>query len=455
MTKDFEKQGGASTSDPSRFVRWITSKMMQHLSNPKRLIQNRKKAEKTRISCGNPHRVEYYHQVNDAYSHLSAQILAPLLETYDIELIPYLTGPPSGKNAPEPEMLLNYARLDSSKIAPHYGLDFPTKASAPSGEQVDKATRILATVKPADFLNIAVEVGTALWSNDTDELNRLAKNYGEADSIAAKSLEQAGTQRRDKQGHYSGAMFYYGGEWYWGVDRLYHLENRLIELGLQKKGKTNLIAPRPEIDFGTIKDQGKITLEFYPSLRSPYTSIIFDRTIKLVKDSGIKMILRPVLPMVMRGVPVTRQKGIYIFTDTAREAETLGLNWGDAYDPIGEPVRRAYSLFPWAREQGKEIALLSTFLKSAFFNRMNTNTDKGMRWVVEKAGLSWQEAKSIIGNNSWEDEMEESRLAIYAFGCWGVPCYRLLDSEGKEVLASWGQDRLWLVAKEIKQLLKN
>ncbi len=34
--------------------------------------------------------------------------------------------------------------------------------------------------------------------------------------------------------HYSGAMFYYGQEWYWGVDRLHYLEQRLSELGVDR-----------------------------------------------------------------------------------------------------------------------------------------------------------------------------------------------------------------------------
>ena len=48
--------------------------------------------------------------------------------------------------------------------------------------------------------------------------------------------------------------------------------------------------------------------------------------------------------------------------------------------------------------------------------------------------------------------MEENRLAMYRFGSWGVPSYRLLDRDGKEVLGVWGQDRLWLVAKKIAEL---
>jgi 2-hydroxychromene-2-carboxylate isomerase len=76
-----------------------------------------------------------------------------------------------------------------------------------------------------------------------------------------------------------------------------------------------------------------------------------------------------------------------------------------------------------------------------------------MRLVVERAGLPWDEALGIMGNDEWQDEIEANRLAMYRFGSWGVPSFRLLDAKGGEVLALWGQDRLWLVAREIQRLL--
>ena len=43
---------------------------------------------------------------------------------------------------------------------------------------------------------------------------------------------------------------------------------------------------------------------------------------------------------------------------------------------------------------------------------------------------------------------------MYKKGLWGVPCYRLIDANGEETLALWGQDRLWLFANEIQRLLR-
>jgi len=76
-----------------------------------------------------------------------------------------------------------------------------------------------------------------------------------------------------------------------------------------------------------------------------------------------------------------------------------------------------------------------------------------MRAVVEEAGLSWSEAKTRIGNTDWEESLEANRLAMYAFGSWGVPSFRLLDAGGHEIVGLWGQDRLWYFSREIQRLL--
>jgi 2-hydroxychromene-2-carboxylate isomerase len=73
--------------------------------------------------------------------------------------------------------------------------------------------------------------------------------------------------------------------------------------------------------------------------------------------------------------------------------------------------------------------------------------------VVENAGLSWAEAQGHLGDSAVEEQLEANRLAMYGFGAWGVPSFRLLDAARQSVLALWGQDRLWLFAREIQRLL--
>ena len=125
MSEQFKEQGGAATMDPSSLLRWATSKAMTHVISAKRLEKNRVKIERQRQAQNQRHTVEYFHQVDDGYSHLAVQALASLAERYDIDLECYLVDGPAGANAPEPELLINLSRYDASQIAPHYKLNFP------------------------------------------------------------------------------------------------------------------------------------------------------------------------------------------------------------------------------------------------------------------------------------------------------------------------------------------
>jgi 2-hydroxychromene-2-carboxylate isomerase len=453
ISERFSEQGGAATMDPSPVLRWLTSKMGTHLANPKRRQKQRDKVEQQRVKMGAPHRLEYFHQVDDGYSHLAAQALAQLLERYDIEIVCHLVTAGSGNNTPEPDLLLKLAKYDAECIASQYGLDMPIAQALPPASLVAKASAILARQSSTAFIGLAAEIGTALWRQDKAALEAIANRHGSAQSSQLSNKLAEGNARREELKHYSGAMFYYAAEWYWGVDRLHHLENRLVTLGVVRQPQTAILFPNPEVVTSPHKDKGNLTLEIFPSLRSPYTAISFDRTLELAQKTGVNLNVRPVLPMVMRGVPATRQKGTYIFFDAAREASEAGIDYGKFYDPIGDPVRRCYSLYPWACEQSKGNALISSFLKSAFAQGINTNNDKGMKHVIEQAGLSWEQAKTRVGQPGWEEGLEQNRLAMYDAGLWGVPSFRLLDHEGKQVLAVWGQDRLWLVAQKIQQLL--
>jgi 2-hydroxychromene-2-carboxylate isomerase len=453
MSKQFSEQGGAATMDPNAVMRWLTSKFIRKLINPQRLAKQRLKVEKRRVAKGDQHIVEYFHQLDDGYSYLAAQVLQSLCQRYDIELRCYLVTGPAGNNSVEPELLRQLSQYDANLIAPHHGLEPPGANQLPDQEMIQRAQSILAAQSSADFAALAVDVSAALWAGDKAMLSKLAEQHGSVSAQQCQAHVTAGNARRAELKHYSGAMFYYGDEWYWGIDRLHYLEQRLSELGIDRDPSAAKLMPRLKVESGQNKDCGNLTLEVYPSLRSPYTAIAFDQTLKLAEKTGVNLVVRPVLPMVMRGVPATREKGVYIFTDVAREARSAGVAFGDFYDPIGEPVRRCYSLYPWACKQGLGNQLLSSFLSCAFAEGVNTNNDRGLKQVVEQAGLDWSVAKTIVGQTDWQAVVEDNRQAMYSAGLWGVPSYQLLNSQGESVLAVWGQDRLWLVAREIERQL--
>jgi len=404
---------------------------------------------------GRPHVVDFFHQVDDPYSELSIQAIDPLLDRYDVEIRFHLVSPADAQHAPEPDLLAHYARRDCAAVAPHYGLSFPAAADPPKADVVALVQRLLAglTDDPR-FAPLARKAGRALWSGDGEALQRLAERIplaSEADTAAALAR---GDALRAKRRHYSGAMFWYAGEWYWGVDRLHHLERRLIALGAARGERHAPRFDRPSLDPGSVPNDGRLALDLFPSLRSPYTALIFEKSLEVAARVGVPVTLRPVMPMVMRGVPAPSAKAFYITRDALREAAHIGAPFGNLYDPIGSPVERGFSLWPFSNAKGRGAEYIAAFLRAAFAEGRPTGTDEGLRYVVESAGLSFDEARQHLDGEGWRDELEANRRLMYdELGLWGVPSYRLRGPEGEPDLCVWGQDRLWLVAAEIRRRL--
>jgi len=431
--------------DPSRLLRFLVSKRLSGFANAGRKAKKRVAVEKKRKAQGLPHVVEYFHQVDDPYSHLMAQVVAQFAESYDIEVVPHLIRATGGRSQPEEEKLAVWARRDCGLIAPHYGLSFPDNAGVvPEPELQQAANRALTKLGAKDFLNQVEGISTSLWSDGSIDAGQVTVEEAEA-------ALKAGSARLAELDHYSGAMLYYAGEWYWGVDRLFHLEKRLRELGVCKEPGQPYIAPRPELDVRGVDASG-LQLHFFPSLNSPYTAIIYDNTIELSRACKINLHHKPVLPMVMRGVPAPPSKVAYIFFDVKRESEFLGVPFGNTVITIGEPTRQSYSLMPWAKSLGKDVELLSTLLRYAFAEGIALHRKKNIKRAVEEVGLEWTEALKHLGGEDWKPFIEKHQdEMVEGMGLWGVPSYRLCGPDGEPDLEVWGQDRLWLVAAEIRR----
>jgi 2-hydroxychromene-2-carboxylate isomerase len=58
----------------------------------------------------------------------------------------------------------------------------------------------------------------------------------------------------------------------------------------------------------------------------------------------------------------------------------------------------------------------------------------------------------VIGGEDWKAMVERNQdEMVDGLGLWGVPSFRLSGPQSQEDLAVWGQDRLWLVAAEIRR----
>ena len=410
------------------------------------LLANRAKAEKQRLASGRPHQVYYFHQVDDPYSHLVAQALPRFLARYHIDLKPHVVSPPPDSAAPEREKLVAYSRVDAALLARHHGLDFTDHGKQPDKERCAQATHnLVAAIQSGQFVEHATLLGQWLWAADEmqispEELNALKP----VSSVDVKTHILNADALREKLGHYLGGMLYYEGEWYWGIDRLYHLEQRLQELGAQRDGAIGLLFPADDGIAQAKPLNNPPDIDFFFSFRSPYSAIVAPRIFELGRRTGAKVNLRFVLPMVMRGLPVPKVKREYIVYDTAREAHVRGVAFGRLNDPVGKPTERGLALIPFAEQHSKGQEFVLAFMHGVWADGIDAGSDKGLRKIVEQAGLSWEGAQVALQHEAWRERAAANREELFAAGLWGVPSFKV----GKT--AVWGQDRLWAVHAALK-----
>jgi 2-hydroxychromene-2-carboxylate isomerase len=444
---------------------WLAGSIMSNMADLQAQQRRERRAEKKRRGLPLLH---FFYQADDPYSHLLAQILPGLLDQFHLQCIFHLVPPGHDEMLPERQMQGVHARRDAAAVAPWYGLHFEDRSHPPRQELLSIAQCILSLPRNIIDPGLPNQVGHALWQDDAIALQALAERYGFSDVATSHKALLAGDRERSRFGHYLGGTLHFEGTCYYGIDRVHYLQTRLVARGLLRveRDALSMILPKRKSVASAVEQASVVTgsdltfghatapavLEFFASLRSPYTWLAMARVMALCQRYRLHVVLRPVLPMVMRGLPVPRQKGAYIMMDCAREAKVLGIDFGKVCDPLGKPVERALSLFDWVRRQGQELAYFHALLRAAFAEGRDIHAKATLRSIIESLGLDWQQALSLLDNHDWQDEIEQNRLDMEAVQCWGVPSFILRHPGQQQPLCvAWGQDRLWLIEEILLQ----
>ena len=427
----------------TRVIALVTSSVYRHL--------RRSKAAWVRRIKGQPAVVHYFHQVDDPYSDLAVRALPHLVSQYRITLVPHLVPAPDAGAAPEPQRLVDWSLRDASDLASALSLQSPPWQMAPEAGAVAQAQFALAGISdPVSFADTAADIRQAfkrqaeLQPTDLDLVNLDITATGSAEATL-----NDGKTLREALGHYLGAMFYFEGEWYWGLDRLPYLEQRL-----QSLSRNNNVEPfvsRLECSVNethpvSAHTQQRPVLDLYFSFRSPYSWIALPRVFALATRYNAQLNLRFVLPMVMRGLPIPESKRMYIVSDTKREAQRVGLPFGLIADPIGKPTERGLAVLHHAIQAGKGEAFALSFMRGVFAEGISARSDSGLLKLCLRAGISAEQMHDALADTRWRAVAEANRDEMFALGIWGVPAFRV--NKGS---AHWGQDRLWLLEQQLRQ----
>ncbi len=386
---------------------------------------------------GAPATLLFFYEPGDPYSHLAVQYLDRLAARYRLRIAVHLAGPPPDDAAPDRARLAGWALRDAALLAPVHALSFPAGATLQDAARIQNFASVLAGALGApDFAATAIAAGTAFWSG-------AALPAGGTPPGAALAT---GTTLRARLGHYSGGMFYFEDEWYWGADRLHHLQTRLAQAGLDTTPGPPGPAPCPEVTLHAPACRARHQLHFFLSLRSPYTYIAAPRVFALARHYNADLKLRFVLPMVMRGLAVPQAKRLYIALDTKREAERLGLPFGFIADPVGAGAERGLAVLHHAINAGRGPEFALSFLQGVFAEGIDAATDKGLAKIASRAGLSAAQLRAALADDSWRQIAETNRQEMLAMGLWGVPSFRVDALPG-----TWGQDRLFRIEDDLRR----
>jgi 2-hydroxychromene-2-carboxylate isomerase len=392
-------------------------------------------------------RLEVYIDAGDPWSFITAQIANRLVEAYAVDFAVHIVTPPASDVDAQPVMRAKHAVRDAQQLAEYWNVDFPGKKEADPGALRDVNSSLIRDRPAHDQLRAVLELTGALWSGDRKALTKLLGTWGTESTGSIAPILSSNYEALRKAGHYQGAMIAYGGEWYWGLDRLGHLEAQLAK----DTGKplANVVAPRAESERGPAALSTKpLTCEMWFSFRSPYSYIALERIESVLAPFAVPLVLRPILPMVMRGVPLPTVKKLYSVRDAKREADKHGIPFGELCDPLGPAIDKCIALSYWAQQKGQAqlFALSRSIMRGIWAEARDMNEYVDLRHVVERAGLPWQEARDALGGASEAAKWASANAADLAvIGLWGVPSFRCGD------LVAWGQDRLPLLADRLRR----
>ena len=277
-------------------VNIVRSTLMTKFADLDQAEKRRISFEKNRKAKDLPHTVTFFYQLDDPYSMLSAQFLKKLLIHFNVKLDICFVEKTSKDSIFEEEHQNKYYLADVTNISKFYGINLK-QLKQPHDLDKELFKKVISSLEDQAIIHYLPDLAIALWEGNLQ--HRIETFNLKVENFIDQDLFDKGLRKRDKAEHFLGAIFNYANENFWGLDRVNMLFERLENLGLKKTVDAFRIFPN--ISDAVNLKSSEITLEFYPSLNSPYTYLAFHQVKKLRKKYGISIKTKPVLPMLKIG----------------------------------------------------------------------------------------------------------------------------------------------------------
>lgn len=408
------------------FTRWLASKL--------RISWQLLRYKIKFALSSKPPKVEVYLALNDPYSFVLVQLLPRLQERYNISFEVFLIANANNEMVANHALWQQWAVVDANQLATRYDLIKINKLPEAHYIETGQQEWLLQPKTIENALNIFkktwLEEFKEFYALSTPVINSLVNNQ----------------YRQKVKGHYLPATMRFAGEWFWGVDRLNHLESKLSLFSLGNSKASSLFTKTQLNLSGLTTLDDNQPIHVYVSLRSPYSYLGFVQAQRLAQHYKRKLDIHLVMPMVMRGMKVSRNKQKYIFTDAVREARLKDIPFGKFADPIGPGILNSYQFFSYAKYIGRAEDYIAAMFKAIYVDGIDLSRADTVQSICHDIGLDIEAAVNYANHDNWQTTIEKTADKLQEQGFWGVPVFTCGD------IACWGQDRLWQIEQAIIEI---
>jgi 2-hydroxychromene-2-carboxylate isomerase len=388
--------------------------------------------------------VEVYLALNDPHSFMLVQVLEDLERRFNIKLKLFLIYETVPGVTIDPKLMRNWALKDANYIAQQYNLksieQYPSTKALVTGQQIWQLS--------PKTVEHAVMIFNQTWFDQFD--------FYYNTSTPLINFQIKNLQRLVGKGHYLPATLFFAGDWFVGIDRLIHLEERLTKLGLNTAEEShkytesllvnpshidNIIIPKPP------NNETSPSCEVFVSLRSPYSYLGFEKAKSLALKYHVPLVIKPILPMVMRGLNMPINKARYIYTDAHREAKLAKIPFHTFNDPIGKGIVNCYEIFSYAEYKGKAVEFISAAFEAIYVKNIDVTQHHVIKLICQSIDLDYTEALAYAKEHDWQQWSDVNQADLEQLGFWGVPCFKYKETY------CWGQDRLVQIENAMKSHL--
>jgi 2-hydroxychromene-2-carboxylate isomerase len=380
---------------------------------------------------------EVYLALNDPYSFMLIQVLPDLEKRFNIKFKLFLVYESVPGVTIDPKLMRAWAIKDANYIADQYQLkkitQQPTQESLFTGQQMWQ-------LRPKTLAN-AWKLFQQTWFNEFED-------YYHA-STPVINYQIKNLMRLVKLGHYLPSSIFIAGKWFVGIDRLDHLEKCLTDFDLSKDDRSHVyqknklvFADRSITEAGSNNNDADI-LEVFISLRSPYSYIGLLQAEKLSIHYQIPLKIKPILPLLMRGLTTTENKQRYAVFDASREANKLEVPFTGITDPLGQGIINAFQVFAYAELHKKELGFIKSAFNAIYVDGLDLSHKSVVASLCKQHDLDYEKALAYNNDHDWQQWSDCNQVTLDSMGLWGAPCFRFKET------TCWGQDRLALIEQAI------